>query len=35
VVSLAENSFAISWIDDARRGTYLDELSRFVDDFPG
>ena len=35
VVTLAENSFAISWLDDARRGAYLDEIRRYVDGFAG
>jgi adenosine deaminase len=35
VVTLAENSFAISWIDDDRRAAYLDEIGRFVDAFNG
>jgi adenosine deaminase len=35
VVTLAENSFAISWIDDGRRAGYLDEVSRYVGDFNG
>jgi adenine deaminase len=33
VVTLAENSFAISWIDDQRRAGYFDEIGRFVDQF--
>lgn len=33
VVKLAENSFAISWIDDDRRATYLADVTRFVDQF--
>jgi adenine deaminase len=35
VVTLAENSFAISWLDDGRRAGYLDEVNRFVDQFTG
>jgi adenine deaminase len=35
VVALAENSFAISWIDDDRRAGYLDEVSSYVRDFAG
>ena len=35
VVTLAENSFAISWIDDERRDGYLDEIARYVDGFGG
>ena len=35
VVTLAENSFAISWVDDERRAGYLDEVSRFVEQFDG
>jgi adenosine deaminase len=35
VVTLAENSFVISWLDDGRRQGYLDEVSRFVDQFSG
>jgi adenine deaminase len=35
VVTLAENSFAISWIDDGRRAGYLDEVGRYVGDFSG
>ena len=35
VVTLAENAFAISWVDDRRRAGYLDEVSRFVDQFGG
>jgi adenosine deaminase len=35
VVTLAENSFAISWVDDERRARYLDEIGRFVDQFSG
>ncbi len=33
VVTLAENSFAISWIDDDRRAGYLADISRYVDQF--
>ncbi len=33
VVTLAENSFAVSWLEDDRRAGYLDELRRFVGDF--
>ena len=33
VVKLAENSFAISWIDDDRRDAYLADLTHFVDQF--
>ena len=33
VVTLAENSFLISWVDDDRRAGYLDEVRRFVDRF--
>ena len=35
VVTLAENSFAISWIDDDRRAGYLDEVGRYVGGFAG
>jgi adenine deaminase len=35
VVTLAENSFVISWLDDGRRAGYLDEVNRFVDQFTG
>ncbi len=35
VVTLAENSFAISWIDDQRRDGYLDEIARYVHGFAG
>ena len=35
VVTLAENSFAISWIDDGRRAGYLDDVGRYVGDFSG
>jgi adenosine deaminase len=35
VVTLAENSFAISWVDDDRRAGYLDEVGRFVRQFSG
>jgi adenosine deaminase len=35
VVTLAENSFVISWLDDGRRQGYLDEVARFVDQFSG
>jgi adenosine deaminase len=35
VVTLAENSFAVSWIDQDRRAAYLDEIARYVDDFTG
>jgi adenine deaminase len=35
VVTLAENSFAISWLDDGRRAGYLDEVNRFVEQFSG
>jgi adenine deaminase len=35
VVTLAENSFVISWIDDARRAGYLDEVTRYVEQFSG
>lgn len=35
VVTLAENSFTISWIDDDRRAGYLDDIRRFVDEFRG
>jgi adenosine deaminase len=33
VVTLAENSFAISWIDDLRRSAYLDAIREYVDGF--
>ena len=33
VVTLAENSFVISWVDDDRRAGYLDEVGRYVRDF--
>ena len=33
VVTLAENSFAVSWLDEDRRAGYLDELRRFVGGF--
>ena len=33
VVTLAENSFAISWVDDGRRAGYLDEVNRYVEQF--
>ena len=33
VVTLAENSFAVSWLDEDRRAGYLDEVRRFVDGF--
>jgi adenosine deaminase len=35
VVTLAENSFVISWVDDARRAGYLDEVTRYVEQFSG
>ena len=35
VVTLAENSFLISWLDDGRRAGYLDEVNRFVEQFSG
>ncbi len=35
VVTLAENSFAISWVDDDRRAGYLDEVARYVAEFSG
>jgi adenine deaminase len=35
VVTLAENSFVISWIDDDRRATYLDEVRAYVTQFAG
>jgi adenosine deaminase len=35
VVTLAENSFAISWVDDDRRAGYLDEVARYVAEFNG
>jgi adenosine deaminase len=35
LVSLAENSFVISWIDEDRRAGYLDDLRRFVEQFDG
>jgi adenosine deaminase len=35
VVTLAENSFAISWVDDDRRAGYLDEVARYVAEFDG
>jgi adenine deaminase len=35
VVTLAENSFAISWVDDDRRAGYLDEIERYVEQFEG
>src|SRR5262245_35985955 len=35
VVALAENSFAISWVDDGRRTGYLDEVNRYVEQFTG
>ncbi len=33
VVTLAQNSFAISWVDEDRRAGYLDEVGAFVDRF--
>jgi adenosine deaminase len=33
VVTLAENSFVTSWIDDDRRAGYLADISRFVEQF--
>jgi adenine deaminase len=33
VVTLAENSFAVSWVEDDRRAGYLDEVGRYVDEF--
>ncbi len=35
VVTLAENSFLISWLDDGSRAGYLDEVNRFVEQFSG
>jgi adenosine deaminase len=35
VVTLAENSFVISWLDDGRRAGYLDAVNRYVDQFTG
>ena len=35
IVTLAENSFAISWVDDDRRAGYLDEVARYVAEFSG
>ncbi|MET0831395.1 MAG: adenosine deaminase [Acidimicrobiia bacterium] len=35
VVTLAENSFTISWLDDERRSGYLEEIARYVDGFAG
>jgi adenosine deaminase len=35
VMTLAENSFAISWIDDQRRSAYLDAIRDYVDGFAG
>jgi adenosine deaminase len=35
VVTLAQNSFAISWLDEGQRAGYLDEVGRFVDKFDG
>ena len=33
VVTLAENSFLVSWVDDERRAGYLGEIGRYVDGF--
>ncbi len=33
VVTLAENSFLISWVDDDRRAGYLDEIGRYVEGY--
>ena len=33
VVTLAENSFTVSWLDEDRLAGYLDELRRFVSGF--
>jgi adenosine deaminase len=33
VVTLAENSFLISWVDEDRRAGYLDEIGRYVEGF--
>jgi adenosine deaminase len=33
VVTLAENSFVISWIDEERRAAHLEEIARYVDGF--
>ena len=33
VVTLAENSFLISWVDEDRRASYLDDVGHYVDGF--
>jgi adenine deaminase len=33
VVTLAENSFLISWVDEHRRAGYLEEIGRYVEGF--
>ena len=35
VVTLAENSFLISWLDDERRAGFLDEVGTYVREFGG
>src|SRR5260370_11013031 len=31
IVQLVRNSFEVAWLDDARRGAYLERLRRYVD----
>ena len=33
VITLAENSFLISWVDDDRRAGYLGEIGRYVEGY--
>ena len=33
VITLAENSFLISWVEDDRRAGYLDEIGRYVEGY--
>ena len=35
IVQLVRNGFEVAWIDDARRGAYLERLRRHVDGQPG
>ena len=34
-MTLAENSFTISWLDEDRLAGYLDEVGRYVGEFSG
>jgi adenosine deaminase len=34
IVQLVRNGFEVAWLDDARRGAYLERLRRHVDAQP-